>query len=188
MLIIDICPFHLSNSSLCISGAFTLVLSGIAAWDVLSTIAFDISIIARRRPWRWPMASVPVDLYGRKQMIIPFQLLYLILRIDMILYIFAYALKFNTTTKMPCQPMTFVLKSAFADSKSLLVTNHVPVSDAIGTCGSSLLLVVPRTRAVWQHDMKVTVGLGILSVGQIVLWGNCSSRYFYWHPSSIGWH
>jgi hypothetical protein len=38
-----------------IYGAFVLVLSGLAAWDVLSTLFFDISIIRGKRPWRWPM-------------------------------------------------------------------------------------------------------------------------------------
>lgn len=49
-----------SNRFLGIFGAFTLVLCGVATWDVLSTITFDLSIITRRRPWRWPMASFPV--------------------------------------------------------------------------------------------------------------------------------
>jgi hypothetical protein len=50
-----------------------------------------------------------------------------------------------------------------------LFTNGISVSDAIGTCGSSLILIL-RTRAVWQSDMKVSVGLGILFLGQISLW------------------
>ncbi|KAF5336615.1 hypothetical protein D9611_006458 [Ephemerocybe angulata] len=38
-----------------IYGAFTLVLCGVAAWDVLGTSLFDVSIIRGKRPWRWPM-------------------------------------------------------------------------------------------------------------------------------------
>jgi hypothetical protein len=40
-----------------IFGAFVLVLSGVAAWNVISTLAFDISIIRGKRPWRWPMVN-----------------------------------------------------------------------------------------------------------------------------------
>ncbi|KAG8885203.1 hypothetical protein FRB98_001931 [Tulasnella sp. 332] len=38
-----------------IYAAFVLVLAGIATWDVLSTLAFDWSIISGKRKWRWPM-------------------------------------------------------------------------------------------------------------------------------------
>jgi hypothetical protein len=38
-----------------IAAAFALVLMGVAIWEVLSTIAFDWSIISRQRKWRWPM-------------------------------------------------------------------------------------------------------------------------------------
>lgn len=36
-------------------GAFVLVLTGVAAWDVLSTLRFDLSIVRGKRQWRWPM-------------------------------------------------------------------------------------------------------------------------------------
>ncbi|GLB34529.1 hypothetical protein LshimejAT787_0200940 [Lyophyllum shimeji] len=43
------------------------------------------------------------------------------------------------------------------------------VADAIRTCGSSLILVL-RTRAVWNREKKVTVLLGVLLLGQVALW------------------
>lgn len=46
---------------------------------------------------------------------------------------------------------------------------NILVAETIGTCGSSLILVL-RTRAVWQRDTKVSLGLGILFLGQIALW------------------
>ncbi|KAJ3568295.1 hypothetical protein NP233_g5805 [Leucocoprinus birnbaumii] len=116
-------------------GAFVLVLSGMAAWDVIKTIGFDISVMRGKRPWRWPMV------------------LYFITRICMILHIFAMAVNLNAIQEIPCQEVTWISK----------------VTDAIGTCCSSLILVL-RTRAVWHRDIKVTIGLGALFLGQIAVW------------------
>ncbi|KAF9462713.1 hypothetical protein BDZ94DRAFT_1165280 [Collybia nuda] len=116
-------------------GAFVLVLCGVAAWDVLSTIRFDISVVSGKRQWRWPMV------------------LYFICRVCMLLHIFAIAVNLNAISEIPCQEVTWISK----------------VSDAIETCGSSLILVL-RTRAVWHRDLKVTVLLGILFLAQVALW------------------
>lgn len=44
--------------------AFVLVLAGMASWEVLSTLWFDISIVRRKRPWRWPMVRPPEVAHG----------------------------------------------------------------------------------------------------------------------------
>jgi len=79
--------------------------------------------------------------------------IYFICRICMLLHIFAMGVNLNAISEIPCQEVTWISK----------------VSDAIGTCGSSLILVL-RTRAVWQRDTKISVVLGILFLGQISLW------------------
>ncbi|KAF8646947.1 hypothetical protein AX16_007039 [Volvariella volvacea WC 439] len=127
-------PVMLARTSR-VYGAFVLALTGMATWDVLSTLWFDISIIRGKRPWRWPMV------------------LYFICRICMIMHIYAFAVNLNAISQIPCQEVTWISK----------------VTDAIGTCGSSLILVL-RTRAVWQRDLKVTVVLGALFLGQIAVW------------------
>ncbi|KAF9014209.1 hypothetical protein BDQ17DRAFT_447875 [Cyathus striatus] len=115
--------------------AFVLVLCGMAVWDVLSTLYFDISIVRGKRPWRWPMV------------------LYFICRICMLLHIFAMAVNLNAISEIPCQEVTWISK----------------IADAIGTCCSSLILVL-RTRAVWHRNIKISVGLGLLFLGQIAMW------------------
>ncbi|TFK36382.1 hypothetical protein BDQ12DRAFT_248941 [Crucibulum laeve] len=139
-------PVEIAKDS--IYGAFCLVLSGVAAWDVLSTLRFDISVIRGRRPWRWPM------------------IIYFVCRICMLLHIFAMTVNLNAISEIPCQEVTWISK----------------VTDAIGTCGSSLILVL-RTRAVWHRDNKVAIPLGCLFLGQIALW--CQTfRYSkaQWNP------
>jgi len=37
--------------------AFSLVLTGVACWDVLSTLWFEWQIITGKRKWRWPMVG-----------------------------------------------------------------------------------------------------------------------------------
>ncbi|KAG9050125.1 hypothetical protein FS837_007650 [Tulasnella sp. UAMH 9824] len=51
--------------------------AGVAAWDVLRTLPFDLSIITGKRKWRWPM------------------LLYFANRIFMLIHIFAYCVNLN---------------------------------------------------------------------------------------------
>ncbi|KAF6757765.1 hypothetical protein DFP72DRAFT_1168090 [Ephemerocybe angulata] len=118
-----------------IYGAFTLVLCGVAAWDVLGTSLFDVSIIRGKRPWRWPMV------------------LYFVCRICMLLHIFAMAVNLNAISEIPCQQVTWISK----------------VSDAIGTCCTSLILIL-RTRAVWHQDIKITIALFAGFAGQIAVW------------------
>jgi len=123
--------------------AFSLVLCGVGAWDVLSTLSFDLSVVTHKRPWRWPMV------------------LYFICRISMLLHVFSLAVNLNAISKIPCQDVIWISK----------------VSDAVGTCGSSLILVL-RTRAVWQHNVKVSLGLGGLFLGQVALWvPSCLPRW-----------
>lgn len=45
------------TASIAIYAKFVLVLAGVAAWDVGSTLMFDLSIITGKRKWRWPMVS-----------------------------------------------------------------------------------------------------------------------------------
>ncbi|KAJ2926023.1 hypothetical protein H1R20_g11076, partial [Candolleomyces eurysporus] len=118
-----------------IFAAFVLVLSGVAAWDVLRSLSFDISIIRGKRTWRWPMV------------------LYFVCRICMLLHIFSMAVNLNAISEIPCQGVTWISK----------------ISDAIGTCGSSLILVL-RTTAVWHRDIKVSAPLGVMFLGQVAVW------------------
>ncbi|KAG8898722.1 hypothetical protein FRC01_010788, partial [Tulasnella sp. 417] len=69
-------PAEMAKDS-AIYARFVLVLAGIAAWDVLRTLPFDLSIITGRRKWRWPM------------------LLYFANRIFMLIHIFAYCVNLN---------------------------------------------------------------------------------------------
>ncbi|KAH6902449.1 hypothetical protein BKA70DRAFT_1567892 [Coprinopsis sp. MPI-PUGE-AT-0042] len=131
-----------------ILAAFVLVQCGFAAWDVLRTLPFDLSIIRGKRPWRWPMV------------------LYFTCRICMLLHIFSMAVNLNALSEIPCQEVTWISK----------------VTDAIGTCGASLILVL-RTRAVWHRSWKATGPLLVLFAGQIVVW--CQTFRFskaQWDP------
>ncbi|KAG9047061.1 hypothetical protein FS837_003147 [Tulasnella sp. UAMH 9824] len=80
------------QKDMAIYAKFTLVLAGIAAWDFLSTLPFDWSIISGKRKWRWPMA------------------LYFIARICMILHIFAYAVNLNAMSRIPCIQVVWISK------------------------------------------------------------------------------
>ncbi|KAF5369189.1 hypothetical protein D9615_009957 [Tricholomella constricta] len=80
-------------------------------------------------------------------------LLYFICRICMLLHIFPMAVNLNAISEIPCQEVTWISK----------------VADAVGTCGSSLILIL-RTRAVWHQNNKVSLALGILFLAQIALW------------------
>ncbi|KAG8949821.1 hypothetical protein FRC00_007962 [Tulasnella sp. 408] len=51
--------------------------AGVATWDVLRTLPFDLSIITGKRKWRWPM------------------ILYFANRIFMLIHIFAYCVNLN---------------------------------------------------------------------------------------------
>ncbi|KAF8156883.1 hypothetical protein B0H34DRAFT_783168 [Crassisporium funariophilum] len=115
--------------------AFSLVLTGVAVWDVLANLWFDWQIVTGKRKWKWPM------------------LIYWVARICMLLHIFAITINRNALSEVPCTELTFMSK----------------FSDAMGTCSSSLILVL-RTRAVWHRDMKITVILGLLFMGQIAMW------------------
>lgn len=115
--------------------AFSLVLTGVACWDVLSTLWFEWQIITGKRKWRWPMA------------------IYIVARISMILHIFAITINRNALHEVRCTELTFMSKFC----------------DALGTVASSLILVL-RTRAVWHRDLKVTILLGVLLLGQIAAW------------------
>lgn len=106
------------------------------------------------------------------------QLLYFVCRIAMLMSLYTYAVKFNAIYEIQCQSMTYILKGTLPAFKSPpRSTKNVTVSDAIGVCGSSLILAL-RTCAVWHDDRRVTVGLGVMALVQIVLWGKSLSQYF----------
>ncbi|KDR76425.1 hypothetical protein GALMADRAFT_155974 [Galerina marginata CBS 339.88] len=131
-----------------IFAAFSLVLTGVAVWDVLSTLWFEWQIITGKRKWRWPM------------------IIYLAARIAMLMHIFAVTINRNALSEVPCTQLTFMSKFC----------------DAVGTCMSSLILVL-RTRAVWHRDKRVTVLLALMFVGQAAMWGQ-TFRYSKaaWNP------
>ncbi|KAF6757740.1 hypothetical protein DFP72DRAFT_1110461 [Ephemerocybe angulata] len=74
-------------------------------------------------------------------------------RICMLLHIFAMTVNLNAISEIPCQQVTWISK----------------VSDAIGTCCTSSILIL-RTRAVWHQDIKITIGLFAGFAGQIAVW------------------
>lgn len=55
---------NVANRSLEVFAAFSLVLTGVAVWDVLSTIWFEWQIITGRRKFRWPMARTFTNIYA----------------------------------------------------------------------------------------------------------------------------
>lgn len=71
---------------------FVLVLGGIAAWDVLRTLPFDLSIVTGKRKWRWPM------------------LLYFANRIFMLIHIFAYCVNLNAIQQINCDTVVWLSK------------------------------------------------------------------------------
>lgn len=106
--------------------------------------------------------------------------LYFICRICMVMHIFAIAVNLNAIAEIPCMSVTWISKSAL---NTLVLTRAIPliddtVSDAIGTCGASLILAL-RTIAVWHQDKKVAGGLGLLFLGQIALWVQSALSIFY---------
>jgi hypothetical protein len=56
------------------------------------------------------------------------------------------------------------------------------VSDALGTCVSSIILCL-RTHAVWGQEKKIGIPLAALSLGQIAMWAQ-TFRYSVtrWDP------
>ncbi|KAG8981257.1 hypothetical protein FRC05_004159 [Tulasnella sp. 425] len=84
-------PAEMAKES-AIYARFVLVLAGIAAWDVLRTLPFDLSIIRGKRKWRWPM------------------LLYFANRIFMLIHIFAYCVNLNAITEIDCDTVVWLSK------------------------------------------------------------------------------
>lgn len=56
------------------------------------------------------------------------------------------------------------------------------VTDFLGTCTSTIILAL-RTIAVWHQDKRIAAPLGVLCLGQIVLWTQ-TMRYSksIWNP------
>ncbi|KAG5634889.1 hypothetical protein H0H81_000406 [Sphagnurus paluster] len=81
------------------------------------------------------------------------------------------AVNLNAISEIPCQEVTWISKGTHAlpNRQFALCLWDCVVADAVGTCCSSLILIL-RTRAVWHRDLKVTLLLGILFLGQIALW------------------
>jgi hypothetical protein len=77
----------------------------------------------------------------------------------------------NAIYEIPCMPVIWIGKGPHEMALLLaaLLTVRYTVADAIGTCGSSLILAL-RTRAVWGKNWKITAALSALFAGQIVLW------------------
>ncbi|KAF9057166.1 hypothetical protein BJ165DRAFT_12626 [Panaeolus papilionaceus] len=73
-------------------GAFSLVLTGVACWDVLSNLWFDYQIITGKRKFKWPM------------------IIYWVARISMLLHIFAITINRNALSEVPCTELTFMSK------------------------------------------------------------------------------
>lgn len=94
----------------------------------------------------------------------------------MLMHIFAITINRNALHEVPCTELTFMSKCGYmsvASVRAVLIFTCA-VCDALGTCMSSLILVL-RTRAVWHRDKKVTAILGILFIGQIVTWSQSES-------------
>ena len=91
----------------------------------------------------------------------------------MLLHIFAVTINRNALHEVPCTELTFMSKCEWIPVAiayiGVSLTLTWAVCDALGTCMSSLILVL-RTRAVWHRDKRVTAILGILFIGQIVTW------------------
>ncbi|KAG8926127.1 hypothetical protein FRC03_008486 [Tulasnella sp. 419] len=79
--------------------------------------------------------------------------LYFICRLCLILHIFAFAFNLNAISKIPCQEVVWISK----------------VTDAVGTCCSSIILLL-RTVAVWHGKKYILFPLIAMSVAQIILW------------------
>ncbi|KAG9014887.1 hypothetical protein FRB94_009045 [Tulasnella sp. JGI-2019a] len=75
-----------------IYAAFVLVLAGVGTWDVLSTLAFDWSIVSGKRKWRWPM------------------LLYFVDRFAMLIHIYAYCVNLNAISYIDCDTVVWMSK------------------------------------------------------------------------------
>ncbi|KAF9527459.1 hypothetical protein CPB83DRAFT_793263 [Crepidotus variabilis] len=96
-------------------------------------------------------------------------LIYFVARIAMILHIFAIAINRNALSEVDCMALTFMSKFC----------------DALGTCCSSLILVL-RTIAVWHRNKKISAVMYLLFIGQIVMWSQ-SFRYSKaaWNPKRM---
>ena len=97
--------------------------------------------------------------------------IYIIARISMLLHIFAITINRNALHEVPCTQLTFMSKcTTLIRNSTLCVIINLPlVCDALGTVASSLILVL-RTRAVWRQDIKITILMGVLLLGQIAVW------------------
>jgi len=94
----------------------------------------------------------------------------------MLLHIFAITINRNALSEVPCTQLTFMSKCTLASKFDFAykVLILFLVCDALGTCASSLILVL-RTRAVWHRDLKVTIVMGVLFLGQIATWSQSTS-------------
>jgi len=108
---------------------------------------------------------------------------YIVARISMLLHIFAITINRNALSEVPCTELTFMSKcmSLYRNLTLRAIIDRLLVCDALGTCASSLILVL-RTRAVWHRDLKVTILMGILLLGQIAAWAQSASS----SPSTVG--
>jgi hypothetical protein len=89
----------------------------------------------------------------------------------MVTHTFSLGVQLNAISKVGCMNLVWASKSA-SDITGFPNKKCRPlqiVSDAFGTCSSSLILCL-RTFAVWGHDRRVGASLLLIFLGQIVLW------------------
>jgi hypothetical protein len=88
-------------------------MTGVASWEFLLHLPFDLAIILGRRRFRSPMVSdflirAPADPGSTSPAL---QILYFVCRISMVLHIWFFAWNFNATEEVPCQTLVWVTKS-----------------------------------------------------------------------------
>ncbi|KAF5371792.1 hypothetical protein D9758_003523 [Tetrapyrgos nigripes] len=137
-----------------IFASFTMALVGMAVWDVLSTIRFDWSIVTGKRHWRWPMVSTILSYLTRP---IPY-----LQNIDDSAYSHdGRQPERNTRNSMPASCLD-IKKYEFA-----LILLHLYTKT--GKLKTSFTFTY-STRAVWDKNIKVSMVLFALAIGQMVLW------------------
>jgi len=75
-----------------IFAAMTLVLAGVATWEIVVTFPFDWNIITWRRKWQWPMG------------------LYVLCRISLVVLVWTLAVNVNAYTKIDCNAASWASK------------------------------------------------------------------------------
>lgn len=131
-------------------------------WQSRTEIARDARILAAFTLVLFGIAvrefvlHLPFDIsivFGKRKWRWP-MMLYFLCRITMLAHTISMSVNLNAISEVNCIGLVISSK----------------VSDALGTCASSLLLSL-RTFAIWGHDLRVGIPLFAMWLGQIVLWG-----------------